>query len=169
MRTIKIINIEWMEYWRDDLPTEVIIPIVRGDNNSNILAYLEEKYNALPTKYYAEIDICWPNANSSAYVELRYMADDIEINGRQPSDIIREIRKNDGLPTSIVIDKTHFSGINAVTDGVNACGEKSGFYRVYEKEDKQFLHIEYWTVVWCFPESDMEVVMAISRIDHEAN
>lgn len=172
MRFIKIINIEWMEYWRDDLPTEAIITIVRGDNNRNILAYLEKKYNALPTKYYVgidKIDIGWQNGDSRAYVELRHMADDIELNGKQPSDIIREIRKKDGLPTSIVIDKNHFSGINAVIDGVNTCGEKSGFYRVCEKDDKQFLHIEYWTVVWCFPESDMEVVMAISRIDHEAN
>lgn len=169
MRTIKIINIEWMEYWRDDLPTEAIIPIVRGDNTSNILAYLEEKYNALPTKYYPEIDICWPNGDSRAYVELRHMADDIELNGKQPSDIIRQIRKDDGLPASIVIDKTHFSGINAVTDGVNTCGKKSGFYRIYEKDGGQFMHIEYWTVVWCFPESDMEVVMAISQIKHESN
>lgn len=42
MRFIKIINIEWMEYWRDDLPTDAIIPIERGDNNRNILAYLEK-------------------------------------------------------------------------------------------------------------------------------
>lgn len=172
MRFIKIINIEWLEYWRDDLPTEAIIPIVRGDNNRNILVYLEKKYNALPTKYYVgidKIDIGWPNGDSRAYVELRHMADDIELNGKQPSDIIREIRKNDGLPTSIVIDKNHFSGINAVIDGVNVCGEKNGFYRIYEKDGGQFMHIEYWTVVWYFPASDMEVVMAISRIEHEAN
>lgn len=172
MRFIKIINIEWLEYWRDDLPTEAIIPIVRGDNNRSILAYLKKKYNALPSKYYVELDtieFSWPNDDSRAYVELRHMADDIELNGKQPSDIIREIRKNDGLPTSIVIAKNHFSGINAVIDGANACGEKSGFSRTYEKDGKQFMHIEYWTVVWCFPESDMEVVMAISRIDHEAN
>lgn len=172
MRFIKISNIEWLEYWRDDLPTEAIIPIVRGDNNRNILAYLEKKYNALPTKYYvddAEIDFCWPNVDSRAYVELRHMTDDIELNSKQPSDIIREIRKNDGLPTSIVIDKKHFSGINAVSDGVKACGEKNGFYRTYEKDGKQSMHIEYWAVVWCFPKSDMEIVAAISKIEHASN
>lgn len=172
MRFIKIINIEWLEYWRDDLPTEAIIPIVRGDSNRRILAYLEKKYNALPTKYYVGIDTIdfgWPNDDSRAYVELRHMADDIELNGKQPSDIIREIRKNDGLPTSIVIDKNHFSGINAVIDGVNACGEKNGFYRTYEKEGGQFMHIEYWTVVWCFPKSDMEIVTAISKIEQNDN
>lgn len=171
MRFIKINNIEWLEYWRDDLPTEAIIPIVRGDNNHNILSYLEKEYNALPTKYYAdaEIDIGWPNDDSRAYVELRHIADDIELHGKQPSDIIREIRKNDGLPTSIVIDKNHFSGINAVIDGVNACGEKNGFYRIYEKDGKQFMHIEYWNVVWCFPKSDMEIVTAISKIEQNDN
>lgn len=172
MRFIKIIDIEWLEYWRDDLPTEAIIPIVRGDNNRSILAYLEKKYNALPSKYYVELDtieFSWPNDDSRAYVELRHMADDIELNGKQPSDIIREVRKNDGLPTSIVIDKNRFSGINAVTDGVKACGEKNGFYRIYEKNGKQSMHFEYWAVVWCFPKSDMEIVTAISKIEPNDN